>query len=404
MQYALLFCFLIIAFFLLQAIKSSISKERIDKRHKDLFKLSRAEVNQINRQLALIKKHFYLEFCIEEIIRIYIHTYRELPEIKKKNPVLNKLIITYCIYLLKDKYDFKPTPEDQVSALQASLPSTEIALIEKQIRQTPPPTPTEDKKLFANDNQRWKRQYDRWTQTFDSGNPSDFYEKVVRLASLNQNVRVADTRNMLYKGYVFMIGHHQATALKLYLHYLSIKSNSNTFKHKQISTRSISKLFNSTGQKEKFDAICLQFMKHEKLDKALTQIEELYTPVRKKISLRTDSIQEANTKQIQVAQLLSAYLDDEPTPEVPVSINIEQEQEKTAEDNQKELFKLFITNSYRLNQQEVHIFAQSKGLFKDQFIESINEQYYDEFDDLLIEENGEEYILNKAYYQQVFPF
>ena len=403
MQFALLFCFLIIAFFFIRSIESRISKERIGKKYKDLFKLNRAEVNQINRRLPLIKEHFYLEFCIEEIIRIYICVFRKLPQTKKKNSILNKQIITYCISLLKDKYDFKPIPEDQRSALQASLSSTEIALIEKQIQLTPPPTPAEEKKLFAHDNQRWKRQYHQWTQTFAPGNPDVFYEKIVRLASLNKSVRVTDTRNILYKGYLFIAEYHQVTALKLYLHYLSIKSNSGTFKHKQIGARYTPKLFNSKEQKEKFDAICQQFQKYEKLDKALKQTEELYTPVRKKISLRADLIQDANTRQTQVAQLLSAYLDDEPIPETPVNLDIEREQEETTEDNQKKLFDLFITNSYRLNQQEVHIFAQSKGLFKDQFIESINEQYYDEFDDLLIEEEGEEYILNKAYYQQTFP-
>lgn len=198
-----------------------------------------------------------------------------------------------------------------------------------------------------------------------------------------------------------MVQNHKETSLKFYLHYLHVKSASETFKHKQISTRNISRLFGSKEQKEKFDAICRKFQKDQKLEKALTELSALCTPVRKKINLNISSIQDAKEKQTQVAQLLSSYLEDEPIPEISVPDIITEKQQHVAGDNQKELFDLFTANTFRLNQQEVHIFAQSKGLFKDRFIESINEQYYEILDDLLIEEEGEEYILNKEYYTQV---
>lgn len=197
-----------------------------------------------------------------------------------------------------------------------------------------------------------------------------------------------------------MIEHHKEISLKLYLQYLNVKSASGTFKYKQISVRNASKLFSNKEQKTKFEAICKQFQKNYKLEKALAQISELYTPVRRKIKLNVDSIQEAKAKQASVAKILGAYLDDEPIAEKHENTQPETVI-NTPANNQQELFDLFISNTFRLNQQEINIFVQSKGLFKDQFIESINEQYYETLDDLLIEEESGEYILNEEYYTQI---
>lgn len=307
----------------------------------------------------------------------------------------------YAICLIKQNYDYQPATTEQLLTLRNNFSSEELILIEKHAQSVTPLNDEKEKRLYASDNQRWKRHFDTLTTAFESNNPAHFYGEVVRLASLNRSVRLVDTRNIFYKGYLFMVEHHKATSLKLYMHYLDVKSASGTFKHKQISARNMAKLFAGKEQQTKFDIIRQQYLTKGNLDKALAEIDLLYVPVRRKINLHIDQIQEANARQTKVAQLLSIYLDDEPVTKAPSEACYITEQQTSNDNHQKALFDLFISNAFRLNQQEVHIFAQTRGLFKDQFIESVNEQYYEALDDLLIEEEEEEYILNEEYYMQV---
>lgn len=391
----------ILSFFFLKWLFSRSSKTEPYHKYKDQFRLNKEEGKLIDKQFPLIKEHFSLDICIEETIRFYIRIYRKLPAYKRISPGLNKQLMQYCIYLIKEKYDFLPDSTNQVLDFQENFFADEITLIEKNIQYIPPLTDENEEKLFAYDNQRWKRKFDELTLNFDINQPDDFYGKVIRLASLNKRSRLMDLRNIYYKSYLFMVQNHKETSLKFYLHYLHVKSASETFKHKQISARNESRLFSSKEQKKKFDSICNRLQKDNKLEKALEETSILCLPVRKKISLNVGSIQEANEKQTKVAQLLSTYLDDESVPEISVANTIAEKQQEVVGDNQKELFGLFTASAFRLNQQEVHIFAQSRGLFKDQFIESINDQFYETLDDLLIEEDGEEYILNEEYYTRV---
>jgi hypothetical protein len=47
------------------------------------------------------------------------------------------------------------------------------------------------------------------------------------------------------------------------------------------------------------------------------------------------------------------------------------------------------------------LFAKSKGIFKNQLIESINEICYDFLDDVLIEEEDDYYTINRNYFQTI---
>lgn len=374
-------------------------KKLPDSACKEKFGLNRIEVRQLRKHFPLLYEHFPPVFCIDETIRFYLRVFRDLPPEMKKDFMLNRYLMQYCIYLIKATYDFKPAGADQLSACRTSFLPGNVTLIEKHAESIAPLSNEAEKILFAHDHQRWKRKFNQITQAFDINNPDDFYENITRLASFNKNVRLTDTRNIFYKSYLFMIEYHPITSLKLYLHYLSVKSVSDTFKYKQISARNASKLFGGNERQQRFETVSNQFQKDGDLEKALAAIGELYIPVRRKIKLNAGSIQEARNRQASVAKILGAYLDDDPV--VDAHENIQPEVIiNTADNNRQALFDLFISHAFRLNQQEINKFVHSKGLFKDPFIEGINEQYYEILDDLLIEQEGDEYILNKTYYQE----
>jgi hypothetical protein len=63
--------------------------------------------------------------------------------------------------------------------------------------------------------------------------------------------------------------------------------------------------------------------------------------------------------------------------------------------------ELFSKSNFSIPQSELEIFAKSKGIFKNQLIESINETCYDFLDDVLIEEEDDYYTINTNYFQRI---
>ena len=61
----------------------------------------------------------------------------------------------------------------------------------------------------------------------------------------------------------------------------------------------------------------------------------------------------------------------------------------------------FEKSNFSISKLELEAFAKSKGVFKNQLIESINEACYEFLDDVLIEEEDEHYTINTDYYQRI---
>lgn len=60
-----------------------------------------------------------------------------------------------------------------------------------------------------------------------------------------------------------------------------------------------------------------------------------------------------------------------------------------------------VAKSYTFSLTEVDAFVNTKGVFKSQLIDGINEVCYDILDDMLIEEDEDGYTLNEKYYKQI---
>ena len=63
--------------------------------------------------------------------------------------------------------------------------------------------------------------------------------------------------------------------------------------------------------------------------------------------------------------------------------------------------EIFSKNNFSILQTEFEAFAKSKGAFKNQLIENINDLCYETLDDVLIEEDEEYYTINQNYYQKL---
>jgi hypothetical protein len=222
-----------------------------------------------------------------------------------------------------------------------------------------------------------------------------FYKEIRQLSAMSSG-RITVQREIYYKAHQFLIDKDKKYSLKLYLQYLHVKTLTDAFAYKKITKTNRKYLFRNEKEEQQYFQICDKLIKDKDLKAALKRFDNLGITLRKKIKLNTNSIQEAAGKQARIAGILSDILSDEP-PDEPAA----QPKDSPPIDNKEALLQLFIAKDYKLNKEEVNIFAQSKGIFTGQLIQRINEEYFDQLDDVLIEEEAGEYHLNKTYFEVV---
>jgi hypothetical protein len=143
---------------------------------------------------------------------------------------------------------------------------------------------------------------------------------------------------------------------------------------------------------------------------------------RKKIQLDTTSIKEVQQQHSGTVELLNEYLKDDFEDEnnsiksqeinnEEIKIEITQKSEETSHSAfvsdltfspiHISALELFSKSNFSIPQSDLEIFAKSKGIFKNQLIESINETCYDFLDDVLIEEEDDYYTINTNYFQRI---
>jgi len=202
--------------------------------------------------------------------------------------------------------------------------------------------------------------------------------------------------------------------------YYDLKSA--TFDNKQLTKTIQKNLFKTNEQLHEFEIVVSELIKNKNLDRALQSVSKIYAVKRKKIQLDTTSIKEVQQQHSGTVELLNEYLKDEYEDESN-SIKTQEinSEEITIEITQKTnevqhsifvghiaftkihttALEVFAKSNFSVSQSELETFAKSKGVFKNQLIESINEICYENLDDVLIEEEDEYYTINPNYYQRL---
>ncbi|MDR1200612.1 MAG: hypothetical protein LBL58_03140 [Tannerellaceae bacterium] len=301
----------------------------------------------------------------------------------------SETILYYCKKATLDILDFQDPVQ---SATVNEEPEADIIkLIEKRAAEIVRPLTTESDRSFYNSSDAWKVRYNHLINDFNPESVVRFYEDICQLSAMSDK-RITIQREIYYKAYLFLVHKDKEYSLKLYLQYLHVKTLSNSFVHKRINKENRQWFFRNIKEEQQFNQICTTLLKNKDLRVALKQLDNLEITQRKKIKLDITSIREAAGKQARVADILSDLLADE---------SVDTFKDSPVIDNKEALLQLFINKDYKLNKEEVDIFAQSKGIFTDQLIQRINEEHFDELDDVLIEEENKQYRLNKTYLQQI---
>ncbi|MBK8682213.1 MAG: hypothetical protein IPN31_09975 [Bacteroidetes bacterium] len=283
------------------------------------------------------------------------------------------------------------------------------------------PIDLESEILINNYNRsRYKEILEKIKVDFNEQNINVFKQQIAELEK--RNFENPFIENIYYEASKFISNVNNILALEYYVRYVYYDLKSATFDNKQFTKTIQKSLFKTNEQLHDFEIIVSELIKDKNLDKALKSVSKIYEIKRKKIHLDITSIKEVQQQHSTTVELLNEYLKDDSEDEnnsiksqeisnEEIKIEITQKHDDISHSAfvyelpftpiHISALELFSKSNFSVMQSELEQFAKSKGVFKNQLIESINETCYEFLDDVLIEEEEDYYTINPNYFQRI---
>lgn len=345
-----------------------------------------------------------------------------------------------CENVVREAYNNKRKLAAEFSGMDAAL----AAELEKQLGQpldallpglvTSIQAPDEATEVALNlqNVTRWKQQLDQLAEALSPGTSAAFVAGVNRLGQ--HNARNPALENIYFEASKLVAKYDREHALRFYVQYVYHDLNSVTINSKPLAKTIQKSLFPQPDQLQRFEALVSQLVQDKDLAQALDQVPAVYARQRRKIELDLSAIREVQHQHAGTVELLNEYLQDEAEPAVatiptPVTVPAGAKNKPDEEiqltvsapapavpttttsgafagawglsATQQALLARFGEQALTLPQAEVEAFARQHGALRNQLIDSINEQCYEQLDDVLIEEDGDTYTIYESYYQQL---
>jgi len=365
----------------------------------------------------IARKHFKYKsgsqnykYCIETTTKeFYFHIFKHCENSVREYYGHKRKINTDTYYTTPEaKTEFETKIISKVSELLPLLIS-KVAL----------PNEATEIELYSQSTNRWKIKFEELTTSYNE-KPKEFIDSIISLGKLNK--KNPSIENIFFEASKFIAKYDKQSALSLYVHYLYHDLKSATFDNKQLTKTIQKSLFKTNEQLHDFEITVSELITDKDLDKALKSVSKVYEVKRKKIQLDTASIKEVQQQHSGTVELLNEYLKDDFEDEnntiksseinnEEIKIEITQKNEEVHQsaflselafsEIHTTALELFAKSNFSVPQNELEIFAKSKGIFKNQLVESINETCYDFLDDVLIEEEDDYYTINTNYFQSI---
>jgi|LakMenE18May11ns_1017448.scaffolds.fasta_scaffold9931580_2 hypothetical protein len=437
---------------------------KLGSKYKTKLKLNDEEVKLLNKLWYPSNNFCSIEYCCVEILKLYITVIDNLKtsynregttidaqflavsdiiarkHFKYKNGSQNykysietttnefySHIFKYCENAVRKYYGHKRkintdtyyTSEEVKTEFETKIISKVSGLLPVLISNVSQPDETTDIELYSQNTNRWKTKFEELTKSYNE-KPKEFIDSIVALGKLNK--KNPSIENIFFEASKFITKYDKESALSLYIHYLYHDLKSATFDNKQLTKTIQKSLFKTNEQLRDFEKIVSDLIKEKDLEKALNNVSKIYEVKRKKIQLDISSIKEVQQQHSGTVELLNEYLkddfEDENNSIKSQEINNEEIKIEITQKNQATYYCAFVNNltfsqlhistlelfsksNFSIPQSELEIFAKSRGVFKNQLIESINETCYDFLDDVLIEEEEDYYTINTNYFQRI---
>lgn len=437
---------------------------RLGSKYKSKLNLNDEEVKLLNKLWYPSNNFCSIEFCCIEVLKLYISVMSELKDkyesegttiekefsfvadviarkhfnyrsgsqnykysIESTTNTFYSNIFKYCENAVRESYGHKRklntdtyyTNEEAKSEFESKIVTKVSEILPTLISKVTPPDEATEIELNSQTTNRWKIKFEELTTNFIN-NPSNFIEAIIDLGELNK--KNPSIENIFFEASKFIAKYDKVASLTLYVHYLFHDLKSATFDNKQMTKTIQKSLFKTNEQLHDFEQIISELIKDKNLDKALNAVPKIYEVKRKKIQLDRTTIKDVQQQHSGTVELLNEYLRDEFEDEnnsiqsqeinsEEIKIEIIQKNEESQHSaflNELSLnpihvsiLELFSKNNFSILQSEIEDFAKSKGVFKNQVIESINESCYEVLDDVLIEEEDDYYTIIPEYFQKI---
>lgn len=345
-------------------------------------------------------------------------------------------IFRRCENVVREAYGNKRRLAAEFSGLEGNLGSE----LEKQVGQPldallptlattiSAPDEATEQELNLQNVTRWKQQFDQLATQLSSATTSAFVAGVQQLGQ--RNARNPALENIFFEASKLMAKYDREEALRFYVQYVYHDLNSVTINNKPLAKTIQKSLFPQPEQLQRFEALVSQLVSDKNLTQALAQVPTVYARQRRKIELDLGAIQQVQHQHAGTVELLNEYLQDDPEPtqltpqliapdERPLATAALEEEIELAVPaavapvsgstfavagltaTQEALLTLFGEQALTLPQAQVEAFARQHGALRNQLIDGLNELCYERLDDVLIEEDGENYTIYEPYYQQL---
>ncbi|WP_299568809.1 tellurite resistance TerB C-terminal domain-containing protein [uncultured Pedobacter sp.] len=181
---------------------------------------------------------------------------------------------------------------------------------------------------------------------------------------------------------------------------------------KSMSQKMVKTLFTTTQQQTEYYQLMTALVRKDiTVEQALEQIKGYYLPKRKKIVLDNKAIKSVEVQYSGTVVLLSEYLKEEEAPQdITEAETVEHSIQPTTSDQhfgfnasptEAALIALFQVHNFALDRDQMAEFCKAYGTMAGPLVNNLNETCYELLDDLLIEQNEDEYTLNPNYYDQI---
>lgn len=428
---------------------------KLGNKYRSKLNLDEEEVNLLNKLWSPSNNFCSIEFCLLEVLKLYLAVISELKaKYKSEGTTIEKefsfvadviarkhfnhrsgsqnykysietttngiysIIFKYCENAVRESYGHKRklntdsyyTNEEAKSEFESKIISKVKELLPILISKITPPDESTEIELNSQTTSRWKIKFEELTTNFQN-NSSAFIENIIELGKVNK--KNPSIENIFFEASKFIAKYDKVASLTLYVHYLYHDLQSKKFDNKQLTKTIQKNLFKTYDQLNEFEQIASRLIKDGDLDKALADLPKIYEVKRKKIQLDRTAIKEVQQQHTGTVELLNEYLRDEfedennsthPKDISNEEIKIEIVQKKEIVSQQSiflnelpfnpihvSVLELFYKNNLSISQIDIEEFAKSKGIFKNQLIDSINEACYEVLDDVLIEEEDDDY-------------
>lgn len=281
-------------------------------------------------------------------------------------------------------------------------------LIDEMTGELPGLTDEEEVEVNKQYTTRWRKAYKVISEDY-SEHLGKYLEATNKLIKLNEGN--PGLRHLLFEVTKFLATRHKILALKTYVRYVSLCAQNTEFVEKPIPKYVCKNLFTTEAQQNEFERIVHQYKLDKKQEKAYEAVNHLFEPKKKHLQFDLNKIERTEMLYADTVRLLDEVMGDEEekaeeviSEEVaPVSVvaGVNKMENTLLNPVHMRLLDIFKANDHILNKLQVEEYAKKNRLFANQLIEQINDLCYEELDDVLIEENNNDWVVEESYLYKI---